>query len=245
MSEGRKGNRNIFLIAAARPGGRHRRRRLSARRRAEARADGRPRGHHARPRRAQRHRRPRHLDDQLHRPGHRARRGPGRERPRRRAPSPTFFRAAGFPAEAVTDAGGSVNQFYDSNRGENSVTVNRRIQLRTNDVMRARRAYARQFDLIRSGVAIQEGSGDAIHLHPPERHQAGDDRRRRPRTRAAAPSSSPSDSRHRRRRHPLGDPGLFLDRRARRRRRPRKACGGSDSPFQKVRVVTTIEFYLD
>ena len=69
-----------------------------------------------------------------------------------------FFRAAGFPAEAVTDAGGSVNQFFDTNRNANSVTVTRRIQLRTTDVMRARRAYARQFELIRGGVAIQEGS---------------------------------------------------------------------------------------
>ena len=69
-----------------------------------------------------------------------------------------FFRGAGFPAEAVTDAGGSVNQFYDTNRDANSVTVNRRIQLRTTDVMRARAIYARQFELIRNGVAIQEGS---------------------------------------------------------------------------------------
>src|SRR5690349_5797464 len=71
----------------------------------------------------------------------------------------TFLRQAGFPAQAITDAGGSVNQFYDTNRGANQVTVNRRIQLRTTDVMRARAAYARQFELIRGGVAIQEGSG--------------------------------------------------------------------------------------
>ena len=52
-----------------------------------------------------------------------------------------------------------MNQYFDSNRGVNNVTINRRVQLRTTDVMRARRAYARQFDLIRRGVAIQEGSG--------------------------------------------------------------------------------------
>src|SRR5687768_7348603 len=69
-----------------------------------------------------------------------------------------FFRRAGFPTDAVADAGGSVSQYFDSNRGENSVTVNRRLQLRTTDVMRARAAYARQFDLIRRGVAVQEGS---------------------------------------------------------------------------------------
>ena len=64
-----------------------------------------------------------------------------------------FFRAAGFPADAVSDAGGSVSQYYDSNRGETNVTVNRRIALRTTDVMRARAAYARQFNLIET-VAV-------------------------------------------------------------------------------------------
>src|SRR3546814_5450780 len=37
--------------------------------------------------------------------------------------------------------------------------VRRRLQLRTNDVMKARAAFGRQFDLIRAGVAIEEGSG--------------------------------------------------------------------------------------
>src|SRR5687768_18486259 len=34
-----------------------------------------------------------------------------------------FFRTAGFPNQAVSDAGVSVNQFHDSQRGENVVTV--------------------------------------------------------------------------------------------------------------------------
>ncbi|HEV2867458.1 MAG TPA: SIMPL domain-containing protein, partial [Allosphingosinicella sp.] len=45
-----------------------------------------------------------------------------------------FFRTAGFTGEAITDAGGSVSQFFDSNRGENNVTITRRVQLRTTDV---------------------------------------------------------------------------------------------------------------
>ena len=67
-------------------------------------------------------------------------------------------RRASRPKRSPTSASRST-PFYDSNRGENNVTVSRRVQLRTNDVMRARRAYARQFDLVRSGVSIQEGSG--------------------------------------------------------------------------------------
>ncbi len=48
-----------------------------------------------------------------------------------------FFRRAGFRAEDLTDAGATVSQYYDSNRGVNSITVRRQLQLRTNDVMRA------------------------------------------------------------------------------------------------------------
>ena len=180
MADGCSDNRNIILIAAALLAVGDHRRRLSARRRAEAGADGRPRGHRARPRRAQRHRRPRHLDDQLHRARAPSSAPVQAEIDRDARTVADFFRAAGFPADAVTDAGGSVNQFYDNNRGENVVTINRRLQLRTNDVMRARRAYARQFDLIRNGVAIQEGSGMHYSLHPAQRRQAGDDRRSDP-----------------------------------------------------------------
>ena len=68
-----------------------------------------------------------------------------------------FFRAAGFPANAVSDGGGSINSYYDSNRESNIVTINRRLSFRTNDVRRAQRTYARQFDLIRRGVELQAG----------------------------------------------------------------------------------------
>jgi hypothetical protein len=154
-----------------------------------------------------------------------------------------FFRAAGFPADAVSDAGGSVSQYFDSNRGVNNVTINRRIQLRTNDVMRARQAHARQFDLIRRGVAIQEGSGmqyvfTRLNTIKPEMIAQATQDARRGAERFANDSGTavggirsatqgyfsvgPRD----------GDP-------------VEEGYGGRDSPFQKVRVVTTIEFYLD
>ena len=77
---------------------------------------------------------------------------------RQRAGGSCFFRH-GFTDKDLSDTGASVNQFYDNNRGQNSVTVRQRIQLRTNDVMRARAAFARQADLIRGGVALEDGSG--------------------------------------------------------------------------------------
>ena len=154
-----------------------------------------------------------------------------------------FFRTAGFPAAAVSDAGGSVNQYFDSNRGENSVTINRRVQLRTTDVMAARRAYARQFDLIRGGVAIQEGSGmqyvfTRLNAIKPEMIAAATQDARRGAERFANDSGTAVGGIR------SATQGYFSI-------GPRdgddaeETYGGRDSPFQKVRVVTTIEFYLD
>jgi uncharacterized protein len=154
-----------------------------------------------------------------------------------------FFREAGFPANAVTDAGGSVNQYFDSNRGENNVTVNRRVQLRTTDVMRARRTYARQFELIRGGVAIQEGSGMQYvftglnGIKPQMIAQATRNAREGASQFAQDSGTSVGGIRS-------ATQGYFSI-------GPRdgdateEGSGGRDSPFQKVRVVTTIEFYLD
>jgi hypothetical protein len=154
-----------------------------------------------------------------------------------------FFRAAGFPAEAVTDAGGSVSQYFDSSRGVNNVTINRRIQLRTDDVMRARAAYARQFELIRRGVAIQEGSGMQYvftrlnDIKPQMIAEATRDARRGAERFAADSETAVGGIRS-------ATQGYFSI-------GPRdgdaaeETYGGRDSPFQKVRVVTTIEFYLD
>jgi hypothetical protein len=153
-----------------------------------------------------------------------------------------FFRRAGFPADAVNDAGGSVSQYYDSNRGEQSVTVNRRLQLRTNDVMRARRAYARQFDLIRNGVAVQEGSDVNFsftrlnQVKPPMIALATQDARRGAEQFARDSGTDVGGIRS-------ATQGYFSI--GARDGDENTSGSGSDSPFQKVRVVTTIEFYLD
>ena len=152
-----------------------------------------------------------------------------------------FFRQAGFPTQAVTDAGGAVNQFYDTNRQANSVTVTRRIQLRTADVMRARQAYARQFELIRGGVAIQEGSGmqysftQLNSIKPQMIAQATQDARRGAEQFATDSGTAVGGIRS-------ATQGYFSI--GARDGDPTAEGGGGDSPFQKVRVVTTIEFYL-
>jgi len=154
-----------------------------------------------------------------------------------------FFRTAGFRAEDVTDAGGSVNQYFDNDRGENSVTVNRRLQLRTDDVGRARRAYARQFELIRNGVAIQEGSDVQYvftrlnDIKPEMIAQATQDARRGAERFASDSGTGVGGIRS-------ATQGYFSVG-ARDGDATEENYSAHESPFQKVRVVTTIEFYLN
>jgi uncharacterized protein len=151
----------------------------------------------------------------------------------------TFLRRAGFKDEEITTAGVSVNQYFDSNRGVNNVTVRRRLQLRTNDVMRARSAFARQFELIRSGVAIEEGSGIVYSftklndIKPEMIAAATRDARRGAEQFAEDSGTSVGGIRQ-------ATQGYFSVG----ARDGDEDGSGSDSPFQKVRVVTTIDFYL-
>jgi hypothetical protein len=151
-----------------------------------------------------------------------------------------FFRKAGFKPEEVTTAGVSVTQFYDSNRGENSVTVRRKLQLRTPEVMKARAAFARQFDLIRSGVAIEEGSDISYNftklneVKPAMIAEATKDARRGAQQFANDSGTSVGGIKQ-------ATQGYFSIG----ARYGEEGESGNDSPFQKVRVVTTTDFYLD
>jgi hypothetical protein len=154
-----------------------------------------------------------------------------------------FFRRAGFPADVLTDGGGSVNSNYDDNRQANITTINRRLQFRSTDVMRARAAYARQFDMIRAGVPLQEGSNMVYSftrlnsVKPDMIHESTLDARRGAEQFANDSGSSVGGIRS-------ATQGYFSIG-ARDGDATQEGGGGGDSPFQKVRVVTTIEFYLN
>jgi uncharacterized protein len=153
----------------------------------------------------------------------------------------SFMQRAGFPADALSDAGVSVSSYWDSARGENQVTVRRRMQLRTSDVARAQQAYARQFDLISSGVAIEEGSQMVYSftrlndIKPQMIAEATQDARRGAQQFAEDSGTSVGGIRS-------ATQGYFS---ITARDGSEYEGSGRDSPFQKVRVVTTIEFYLD
>ncbi|HEY6916792.1 MAG TPA: SIMPL domain-containing protein [Allosphingosinicella sp.] len=151
-----------------------------------------------------------------------------------------FFRRAGFSDKEVSATGIGVSQYYDTNRGENNVTVNRSIQLRTGDVMKARAAFARQADLIRSGVAVQEGSKMVYSftklndIKPQMIAEATKDARKGAEQFAKDSGTDVGGIKQ-------ATQGYFSVG----ARYGDEGDNGSDSPFQKVRVVTTIEFYLD
>src|SRR5215216_5929394 len=62
----------------------------------------------------------------------------------------TFFQRAGFRPEEIADSdvGLSRERPREGEEGPERLTVRRSIQLRTNDVMKARAAYARQAELL-------------------------------------------------------------------------------------------------
>lgn len=151
-----------------------------------------------------------------------------------------FFRQAGFTPDQVNGAAVSVNQYYDENRGGNVVTVRRQIQLRTKDVERARRAHARQAELIRAGVAIEDGSAMVYNftklndVKPEMIAQATQDARRSADQFARDSGTEVGGIRS-------ATQGYFS---ITARDGDEGEGSGRDSPLQKVRVVTTIDFYL-
>jgi hypothetical protein len=159
----------------------------------------------------------------------------------------TFFERAGFRPDEITDSDVSLNREQTRDRdghpvGPQKLTVNRSIQLRTNDVMKARAAYARQAELLRDGVEL---SGTSItytftrlnDLKPNMIAEA---------TRNARQSAEQfaRDSRVDVGRIKSASQGYFSV--GARDGEDCDDCGssGGSSPFQKVRVVTTVDYDL-
>lgn len=154
-----------------------------------------------------------------------------------------FFGRMGFKPEELSDSGVGVNAFYDTNQGRQSVTVRQRMQLRTQDVAKARAAFSRQADLVRSGVALEEGGGivysfTKLNQIKPQMIAEGTHSARQSAEQFAKDSGTGVGG------IKSATQGYFS---IGARDGDVDGEGGSsagDSPFQKVRVVTTIEFYL-
>lgn len=151
----------------------------------------------------------------------------------------SFFKELGFQADALKPTGANVNQY--SNNGIPQYTIRQRLSLRTNDIDKAQAAVARQFDLVRRGVVLEDGSGMSYtftkldEIKPEMVAEATKDARKSAEQfaedsgtdvggiKSATQGYFSIDSRD-------GDAGGY---------------GVTDTPYKKVRVVTTVNFYLD
>lgn len=150
-----------------------------------------------------------------------------------------FFADLGFPESALTPAGVNVSNYTDD--GTVFYTVRQRIVLRTNDIDRAQRAVRSQADLVRKGVVLEDGSGisytftELNAIKPAMVAEATRDARAAAEQFAKDSGADVGGIRK-------ATQGYFsIDARD-------GEAGGwgiGDTPFKKVRVVTTVDFALD
>ncbi|MDJ0641524.1 MAG: SIMPL domain-containing protein [Erythrobacter sp.] len=150
-----------------------------------------------------------------------------------------FFKGLGFPEDALQPTGANVSS--RTNRGLTTYTVRQRLALRTNEIERAQRAVAQQFDLVGRGVFLEEGSGMSYtftglnDIKPEMVAEATRDAR-------SSAQQFAEDSGAKVGAIKDATQGYFSI-------EARDGDGGgwgvSDSPYKKVRVVTTVNFSLD
>lgn len=150
-----------------------------------------------------------------------------------------FFKDLGFPADALQPTGANVASFTTD--GLTTYTVRQRLALRTQDIVRARKAVARQFDLVGRGVFLEEGSGMAYtftklnDIKPEMVAEATKDARASAQQFAEDSGSGVGKIRD-------ATQGYFT---IEARDGEASGWGMADSPYKKVRVVTTVSFSLN
>lgn len=148
-----------------------------------------------------------------------------------------YFNSLGFKPGELTPTGAGVNQYL--NNGVNNITITQRMLLRTTDIARAQKAVAQQFDLVRRGVTLQEGSGmkysfTKLNDVKPDMVAAATRDARAAAEQFAKDSGSGVGG------IKSATQGYFsID-----ARDGEGGDGSSDTPYKKVRVVTTVDFYL-
>ena len=158
-----------------------------------------------------------------------------------------FFQRAGFRAEDISDQDVSLSREQPKDRdgepvGPEKLTVTRSIQLRTTEAMKARVTYSRQAELLRDGVEL---SGSNISytfttlndLKPAMIAEANQNARRSAEQFARDSGASVGGIKP-------ASQGYFSV--GARDGEECDDCGssGGSTPFQKVRVVTTIDYDL-
>src|SRR5690242_3174443 len=158
-----------------------------------------------------------------------------------------FFQRAGFKPDEVTDTNVSLIREQQRDRegkpvGAQQLLVRRSIQLRTTDVMKARAAYTHQAELLRDGVELSGGgisyTFTALNALKPEMIAEANKNARLSAEQFAHDSGAAVG------RIKTARQGYFSV--GARDGEDCDDCGssGGSSPFQKVRVVTTIDYDL-
>ena len=149
-----------------------------------------------------------------------------------------FFKDLGFPDDALQPTGASVQQ--SNEYGQNVFVIRQRLSLRSNDIARARRAVARQFALVEKGVVLDEGSGMAYSFTKLDSVK--------PAMVAAATADARKAAEQFAKDSGTGVGGIKSATQGYFSVESRDGDSGgwgvSDTPYKKVRVVTTIDFYL-
>ena len=150
-----------------------------------------------------------------------------------------FFKELGFQADALKPTGANVNQY--SSNGVPQYTIRQRLSLRTNDIDKAEAAVARQFDLVRRGVVLEDGSGMSYTFTKldeikPEMVAAATKDARKSAEQFAEDSGTDVGG------IKSATQGYFS---INSRDGDAGGYGVTDTPYKKVRVVTTVNFYLD
>ncbi|MXP45101.1 DUF541 domain-containing protein [Altererythrobacter sediminis] len=150
-----------------------------------------------------------------------------------------FFADLGFPGAELQPTGANVAS--NTYEGVTSYTVRQRLSLRTTDIDRAQKAVSRQFDLVNRGVFLEEGSAMAYsftklnEIKPEMVAEATRDARSSAEQFAEDSGTGVgaiSDATQ----------GYFT---IEARDGDVGGWGVSDTPFKKVRVVTTVNFLLN
>jgi len=150
-----------------------------------------------------------------------------------------YFTGLGFAPDTLVPSGVNVSSFIEN--GVPRITITQRLQFRSTDVARAQRAVARQFDLVRAGVSLVEGSNMTYtftklnDIKSEMVAQATKDARQVAEQFARDSGAEVGAIRR-------ASQGYFE---IQARDGVDGGYGVSDSPDKKVRVVTTVEYYLE
>ncbi len=150
-----------------------------------------------------------------------------------------FLLANGFTAAEIQPRGSSVNQYFDTGRGRLNITIRQRFLARTTDIARMEKAFASQAEMIRKGVALDNDMGGVAYsftklndVKPAMIAEATKNAREAAQQFARDSGAKVGGIR-------TATQGLFSI-----TGRDGDTGAGSETPLQKVRVVTTVEFRL-